>query len=693
MLGFLTFLVPAVLGAAAAVAAPVVIHLLLRSKPRQVVFPAMRFVRKTQLASVSSQRLRQLILLAMRMLVIALVVGLVARAQLPAFSQAPAEELPCDMIVIVDNSGSMNYLQGGVSRLGKGKQLARERIGRLPAGSRAAVMWVSDPAAGGTFLDTSTAVGEVDRIEPTWGGQALGDCLRRAVELAAKADSGRRKEIVLVTDMTGPAWRDVTAVGEIDAWFVVLDPTQGRTNNLSLSEPKLKASAVPAGSSTELAVTLASVGIDGECMVRLDVSGEAVGQWARAVQDGVSSRLSMEVRPAREGVAQGQVSLSQPDNLELDDVRYFTVRVGAAARVLVVRDGVNVGRGDATSRLMTAAIMPAGSGVRGEGITSGPLGRTDLSSFDGVVLANVAGLTLEQWDALDAYVRGGGQLWVVPGDLVSAAAYNIRPAQRLLPATLGEVQSPSGGVRLRAAELDHPLVSPFAGGENPPLSDVVAARRWAIESRAEDAEVALAYADGVPAILRRPVGLGACVLWNLSPAGEFSNLAPLQQFPILVQQTVRLMGADQDARTLYRLGETVYVPLPRQMASPAVGVRGPGQAVETAEALRGDARELAMTADRVGHYVVSFTQDGRRREFGFSVNAPEAESDLAVVAAEQVQDKFPAGRFRVLTPDQANDADDRTVKKNLDLTAPLLLALFALLTGEAFFANRFYKRA
>ncbi len=121
MLAFVTFLVPAVLAAMVAVGAPVVIHLLMRSRPRQVVFPALRFVKRTQLASVSSQRLRHLILLVLRMAAIAAVVFLIARAQLPAFTRAPAEALPCDMVVIVDTSGSMNYLQGGVSRLGRGK--------------------------------------------------------------------------------------------------------------------------------------------------------------------------------------------------------------------------------------------------------------------------------------------------------------------------------------------------------------------------------------------------------------------------------------------------------------------------------------------------------------------------------------------------------------------------------------------
>jgi hypothetical protein len=491
--------------------------------------------------------------------------------------------------------------------------------------------------------------------------------------------------------MTVPAWRDVPSVRHSDAWFIVLDPTQGRTVNLALSVPTLKAQAVPVGAATEVAVTLTSRGVDGECMLQLELSGEPVGQWSQPVTDGVSARLTREVRPWAEGVAQGRLTLSQGDNLAMDNERFFTLRVGAAAGVLMVRDGVSTGVGDATSRLMAAAVMPSGGSVRGESIVNHQLGLVDLSRFDGVVLANVGSLTREQWAKLDAYVRGGGQLWVVPGDLLAADAYNTPEAQRLLPAAVGELETLSGSVRLSAA-TEHPLVSPFADSTNPSLSEVQVWRRWTVSSRAEDAEVALPYADGKAAILRRPVGRGACVLWTFSPAREFSNLAPLGQFPILAQQTVRLMAADQDARTLYTLGETVFVPVPRTMSSPVVAVRRPGQVVESVDVSHGHARDVTLRADQVGHYVVSFTQDGRRWEFGFSVNAAASESDLTAVPAGHLHDNFPPGRFRVLAPDQAGDEDDWTVDKPLDLTGPLLLTLLSLLIGEAFFANRFYKR-
>ena len=692
MLGLLTFLVPAVLGAAAAAAAPVIIHLIMRTKPRKIVFPALRFVRKTHQANVSRLRVKHLILLAMRMAAIVIVVGLIARAQVPAFSQVPFDQSPASVVVVVDNSGSMTYLQGSVSRLAKGKLLAAERLKRLPGGSRVAVVFASDPSAGGTFQDPASAVADIDRVQASLGNHTLGGSVRRAVEVALKQGGELRKEIVIVTDMTQQAWRDLADMGELDIDFTVLDPTQGRTTNLALGEPKLRANSVPLGATTELRTLLSSRQMSGEYMLRLDLSGEAVDQRAQTMDDNTSKTIAMEIRPRKEGQIQGQITLTQGDNMEMDNTRYFTLRVGSAARMLVVRDGVNVGRGDTTSLLMQAAVMPPGGSTLGEVITNQQLDSTDLTAIDGVVLANVSSLTSEQWKKLDQYVRGGGHLWVVAGELVSPSAYNVAAAQKLLPASLGVLQRLSQPMGWNTAKLDHPLVAPFFGADNPPLSEVQVTRRLTIEAKSSDAEVVVAYADGMPAILRRPVGQGACILWNFSPAGDFSNVGQLHQFPILAQHGVRLMSGEQEARRIYTLGETAIVPMPRQMPAPVIGIRRPGQTSETTEVANVDRRTIELHADQVGHYMVSFTQDGRRKEFGFSVNAPAAESDLTTVSAAQIQDKFPANRLRVLSADAADETATKKVQKALDLAGPLLLTLLALMAGEAFFANRFYKQ-
>lgn len=66
------------------VAIPVVLHLLMRAKPKKLVFPALRLIQNRKRTNVRRLRLRHLALLLLRMAVIGLIVLAVARPSVPA---------------------------------------------------------------------------------------------------------------------------------------------------------------------------------------------------------------------------------------------------------------------------------------------------------------------------------------------------------------------------------------------------------------------------------------------------------------------------------------------------------------------------------------------------------------------------------------------------------------------------------
>ena len=68
----LTFAYPWFLWGLLALAGPLVLHLLNRRRPRQLVFPSIRFLRRSQLPREGRRRLRDLLLLLLRLLLIRL---------------------------------------------------------------------------------------------------------------------------------------------------------------------------------------------------------------------------------------------------------------------------------------------------------------------------------------------------------------------------------------------------------------------------------------------------------------------------------------------------------------------------------------------------------------------------------------------------------------------------------------------
>src|SRR5262245_56795419 len=79
VIGVLEFAAPALAWGAAAVALPVVIHLMLRPRPRRQVLPTLRFLLAAAQSANRMHRLKRLLLLACRMLVVLLLIALLMR--------------------------------------------------------------------------------------------------------------------------------------------------------------------------------------------------------------------------------------------------------------------------------------------------------------------------------------------------------------------------------------------------------------------------------------------------------------------------------------------------------------------------------------------------------------------------------------------------------------------------------------
>src|SRR5258708_15825344 len=104
------FVAPLVLVGLGALAIPVLIHLIQRERKRVVEFPSLMFLRRIPYQSVRRRRIRDWLLLAMRLAALALVVLAFARpffrrSELAAATQNRAREA----VILVDTSYSMEY--------------------------------------------------------------------------------------------------------------------------------------------------------------------------------------------------------------------------------------------------------------------------------------------------------------------------------------------------------------------------------------------------------------------------------------------------------------------------------------------------------------------------------------------------------------------------------------------------------
>src|SRR5262245_64573848 len=126
----MNFLAPLFLAGLAALSIPVIIHMIHRERKTVVEFPSLMFLQRIPYKSVRRQKLRHILLLALRCLAIAMLVAAFAR---PFFERRRPPTVGLtgarEVVVLLDRSASMGYS----NRWSRARDAARKAVSGLGA--------------------------------------------------------------------------------------------------------------------------------------------------------------------------------------------------------------------------------------------------------------------------------------------------------------------------------------------------------------------------------------------------------------------------------------------------------------------------------------------------------------------------------------------------------------------------------
>ena len=475
------FLVESLLWGTAAVAVPIIIHLLNRRKFKKVIWAAMKFVQLSIDQNQRRLRVEDLILLLLRCALLILLALALARPVLPESESSVLGQASVTSVLVIDNSLSMQLEEGGSTQFDKAKEASRDILEAMPKGSSVAVFLASDvvqPMIPKPSLDLDAVKDEIANAPVSDSGTALFPAIDRAIT-TLKGRAALRKEIYVVTDVSAAGWNKSRAIqslleenkDDITVHFVIVggEGTGGRTPaNLSVVSLQPADNVVTVGRKIRFNVRVANhsdqnqtnvdvrltQGLEGENEVGkvvdiVPAGGEEIVSLTTILNKPGLHTLSARVIP---GEGQGQAA---PDMLAADNNRKIVVNAIREARVLLVNGGANPDEPyfDDASMLMEA-LEPRKPGqafhVSTKIVSTNRLDLVDLEGFEAVALANVAALPQSFLQTLTNFVASGKGLMVFPGDnldsTISTDFYNktLHSELGLLPAAYGQTVGTSG---------------------------------------------------------------------------------------------------------------------------------------------------------------------------------------------------------------------------------------------------------
>lgn len=599
----MAFLVPAVLAGAAAIAAPIAIHLLNKRQVKVIPWAATRFLLESVKKNQQRLKIEDLILLLLRCLFIVLLALAFARFVLnPGGVQGAGNSGPAVAVIILDQSASMGQSDGFQTRFVRAKDAADKLLGQMGSGSQVALFLAGSHVRQMIPRPTSNLPlvrRTLEVAEPTLETSDLAEAIRLALE-TLKPFEGARKEIFVLSDNQASAWTQIAETeklvsenSDVQITFVNLGAEAGE-DNLAITSLIPETRAPAADQATGFLIEVSNFGAVPAEGVRVTLSVDDGPPVDEAVIDVIGLGESRTLRLNARFPSPGSYTLRAAipaDRMPSDNERAVAVRVIDRITMAIVEGGSTDAKNDSRDAFFLAnALTPVPPARRAdyylqvEAVAPSWLQTADLSNQAAIFLSNVPKLGPAAAEKLEEYVRGGGALVIFPGSRVEPNAYNADPVlSTMLPAILGNPIKPGQddqSLTWQTGDYPHPITSLWNDKKNGNLGSVRATGYFPLElpptkEPATDTRVIVNYTDGSPAAVEAPYGKGRVVLFSGPATTDWSNL-PIH--PNFVPFLRRLIGhlASEDSATALAPGSVFLTKVPIDLAGREVSVIAPG---------------------------------------------------------------------------------------------------------------------
>ncbi len=639
----MSFVEPLFLAGLLAAALPVVIHLINRRKAVRREFPALAFLLASQRKESRGIKVRQWLLMALRILIIALLAFSLAKPfVLSSAGVTASDRLPTATVFVVDTSYSM----GNDDWWSNATEAFEARYDRLRPWDEVALVTTSPldprpvPRLTGNHSDVEDAFEELSPAEHT---TKLLDALLQASEILSASELPNRK-IVVLSDLARGGFDSSRQPDEPlrhEVEFVTV--REGPAPNLAITGVDYEQEGTARDPIWRVEAAVRNFGEDdAKVEIRLLVGGTIVSAGVVEVEAGKSQTHTFRHKVEGTGIKEGVVELVDPDGLDVDDRRTFVVRLRDTIKTLLVNGEPSSIAFHDEMFFLERALNPRSqttSNIVPELTTREGLEGLEIDEYDVVVLANVSKITPGVARKLQTFVENGGGLMLAMGDQVDVAAYN-QHLGALLPKPLrglkqlaerGDPDAPIKVTRMSSPRRDHPVFRVFQLPGGASLQEVDVYSYMLLEpSPPEQSQVALTYKDSAPALLERTVGRGRVMLFTSTVDDEWTELPYRPAFLPLMRRIVQYLArrATSAGQTEHLVAQDVTIEAGSMLGDRAV-VTGPDDIRLVVEPKEG---QVTFTPRKSGLYEVwagsTDAEENRIDNLAMAVNVDTRESDL-----------------------------------------------------------------
>ena len=689
----LSYINPRLLAGLIGLAIPIIIHLLFKRRKKLIRFSTLRFIKAATRENARRMRIKQWILLLMRICIIALIVFAFARPFLKNPLSGADISGQKEIIILIDVSCSMRASNGlGNVRIDFAKERATDIINKLGSSDKAGIMVFSDEPR--LILKTgsskSEAISALSQIQPSYRTTNF----ITAIDAAQKEfdwNSDLPKEIILITDLQKSGFGNLPDFRLNPAVNLTLIPVSDVEKNYAFTEVESSGTFYQPGRKYPLIGQLkdfSGKGFD-EIDTRIEVNGVEIYSVKADIKKGASKTIGTEyLFPSTGSYSIKFIGRTEDAFLE-DNTRYLSINVREPSKILCVNGTPSSVPYFQETLYLEAALNPFRLGKE-EGdtlfspliISPEELDSIDFMQYAAIIFANVRDISRTATARLEDYTRQGGGIFWFLGDEISKPRYNeflYAKGKGIFPVILIDEQGNPADLEnfwtISSLDKDHFIFEPFKDPTKGDLSIPRFYKRFDLGGlTGSDAKTIMHFHDGKPALIEKSLGNGRILLVNSTADIAWSDFPKRKTFLPFIHRCLLFLTRNTDSRTKsdnYLIGESVViqddafsVQLPDGEDKP---LENPGVVSET---------------NIPGIYFVKKTDGSILKSFAVNIN--NIESDLSQLSPDEFKNMILG--TRAYKDGNSSDAVESGIRR--EIWTYLMIALLVFLLAEVWLGNR-----
>lgn len=634
----MNFLSPGLLFGLLAASIPILIHLLNLRKLKKIDFSTLHFLRLIEKQKVRRVKLVQWLLMALRVLIIAMLVlgfsrPVIQNERIPGFTSAAKTTV----VFVLDDSFSMEVVEGQGSRFNLAKGVVATILSGLKEGDEASVILTS-----GRDLDIRLTPGDlpaltkaIKDLEPDFISGDLNTAIIKASRLLGESEN-LNKELYILSDFQKATlgnpkeFTDVSTLLDSRVQTRLFNLGSKKTVNSAITGIKVNNQVFEPGKDISVTVTIRNYSDDDikNGVVSLFVNDERGAQKSYNLDAGKITDITLSAPVRKSGFSSIYASI-EDDDMKTDNRRY--------ASIFLPKEFSTVLLGKSSDLKFIRAAIEAGSFSGNMKITEKDITQTgalDLKDVNMIIVAGSGeGVNLGK---LRDYTANGGGILLFPGENTSLAGYSALLKQFGVSPPL-ELKKDSKALpgKFSAVMFNHPLLREIFQTQYGNSVESPELVTWFRLPQGGGTDI-ITMADGSVFLKETRAGKGRVLSVATSPTLSTGDFPMIPLFAPLVYRSMFYLASQEPATGGSLTGEEIALP-GRKTGGGKVTVVAPNGLASALGSGKTDDGVVFPGTDLPGIY--RFTRDDEEIDF-VPVNTDTTESNSTPMERQEIVDYF-----------------------------------------------------